>query len=67
MLVILGGEDYLKISQNSANELASPHASLQWLPHFVSIRSRNPVVPGTPNVWLSKVVEPEIRAYDRGS
>jgi hypothetical protein len=44
------------------NALAGPHAGLQWMPHYISIRDRTSWFCDT-NVWLSKVIE-LTRAYD---
>ena len=43
-------------------QVAGPHAGLQWLPHYVSIRNRTSWIEDT-NVFLSKLIE-LIRAHD---
>lgn len=56
-----GNDDYNRINQ-ALNDLAAPHAGLQWLPHYVSIRNRTSWFCDT-NVWLSRVIK-EIRGHD---
>jgi hypothetical protein len=55
------GNTYIGINRG-LNELAGPHAGLQWLPHYISIRNRTSWFRDT-NIWLSKLIE-QIRAYD---
>ena len=53
---------YLLIAQELADMAANPHAALQWLPHYVSIRNRKAWGKST-NVWLSRIIS-DIRAWD---
>ena len=50
------------IAQELADMAANPHASLQWLPHYVSIRNRKAWGKST-NIWLSRLIS-DIRAWD---
>lgn len=53
---------YVLIAQELADLAANPHASLQWLPHYVSIRNRQAWGKST-NIWLSRLIS-EIRAWN---
>jgi hypothetical protein len=53
---------YVLIAQELADMAANPHASLQWLPHYVSVRSRKAWGKST-NTWLSRLIS-DVRAWD---
>ena len=44
---------YVLIAQELADMAANPHASLQWQPHYVSVRNRKAWGKST-NIWLSR-------------
>jgi Putative adhesin Stv domain len=54
-------KNYTAVNQ-TLNQLAGPHAGLQWLPHYVSVRNRTSWLEDT-NIFLSRLIE-LVRAYD---
>ncbi len=47
---------YIAINATLNGLVGAPHAGMQWLPHYVTIRNRTSIFRDT-NIWLSKLID----------